>query len=146
MKIEIELKEDIDERKVIIITDVVDAEIEALMERISVERPRMLAGFSGDSVTLLEPGEIIRIYAAAGKVYAVTLEGEYVLRMRLYELENRLELRAFVRISNSEIVNLKKVRKFDLSYAGTIRVDLTNGDNTFVSRRYMGKIKKALGL
>lgn len=146
MKIEIELKKDIDERKVIIVTEAVDAEIEALMERISRERPQMLAGFSDDSVTLLAPEEIIRIYAAAGKVYAVTVDDEFILKMRLYELESRLEQGIFVRVSNSEIVNLRKVRKFDLSYTGTIRVDLVNGDNTFVSRRYIGKIKKALGL
>lgn len=146
MKIEIELKKDIDERKVIIVTEAVDAEIEALMERISRERPQMLAGFSDDSVTLLAPEEIIRIYAAAGKVYAVTVDDEFILKMRLYELESRLGQGIFVRVSNSEIVNLRKVRKFDLSYTGTIRVDLVNGDNTFVSRRYIGKIKKALGL
>lgn len=53
---------------------------------------------------------------------------------------------SFVRISNSEIVNLRRVNNFDLSYAGTIRVSLNNGDTAFVSRRYIPKIKKVLGL
>ena len=49
-------------------------------------------------------------------------------------------------ISNGEIINIKKVKGFDLSFVGTIRVSLTNGTVTYVSRRYVSKIKKLLGL
>ncbi len=52
----------------------------------------------------------------------------------------------FVRISNSEIVNLKKVKNFDLSITGTICVELANDTKTYVSRRYVSKIKKVLGI
>lgn len=46
----------------------------------------------------------------------------------------------------SEIINLKKVRGFDLSFTGTICVSLSNGTVTYVSRRYVAKIKQLLGL
>ena len=61
--------------------------------------------------------------------------------MRLYELEERLDNR-FVRISNSEIVNLKKVKSLDLSFVGTICMELSNGEVSYVSRRYVSKMKK----
>ena len=77
---------------------------------------------------------------------AQTDTGEYVLRLRLYEAEQRLNRHSFVRISNSEIINLKKVKGFDLSFAGTICVTLTNGTVTYVSRRYVAKIKQVLGI
>jgi len=51
-----------------------------------------------------------------------------------------------VRISNSEIINLRKVKAFDLSLAGTIQVSLLNGTVTYVSRRYVPKIKQVLGI
>lgn len=146
MKIEIKLEESTPERKVIIVTDAVDGEIQELMKRISQERPQVLAGFSGDQVALLEQQEILRIYASGGKVFAVTDVGEFTLRLRLYELEERLDKGSFVRISHSEIVNLRRVKNFDLSYAGTIRVTLSNGDTAFVSRRYISKIKQVLGI
>lgn len=146
MKIEIKLEENTPERKVIIVTDAVDGEIQELMKRISQERPQVLAGFSGDQVALLEQQEILRIYASGGKVLAVTDVGEFTLRLRLYELEERLDKGSFVRISHSEIVNLRRVKNFDLSYAGTIRVTLSNGDTAFVSRRYISKIKQVLGI
>ena len=76
----------------------------------------------------------------------MTQQGEYVLRLRLYELEKRLPANQFVRISNSEIINLKKVDHFDLSFTGTICVQLINDAITYVSRRYVSKLKKILGI
>ena len=76
----------------------------------------------------------------------MTGKAEYTLRMRLYEVEERFRRSSFVRISNSEIINLKTVRSFDLCLAGTIRVALKNGEAAYVSRRYVGKIKEALGM
>lgn len=89
---------------------------------------------------------MIRIYLNSGKVVAVTDKGEYILRLRLYEIENLLLTDQFIRISNSEIINLKKVNNFDLSFTGTICVKLSNGVTTYVSRRYIPKLKKILGI
>lgn len=146
MQVEIKIDETVQETKVIIVTDKMDQEVQALMRRITEEQPQALAGFRGDSVALLQPEEIDRIYASSGKVYAATALGEYTLRLRLYELEERLDKGSFVRISNSEIVNLRKVKGFDLSFSGTISVKLSDGSTTFVSRRYVSKIKQVLGL
>nr|WP_330379950.1 LytTR family DNA-binding domain-containing protein [Roseburia intestinalis] len=52
----------------------------------------------------------------------------------------------FIRISNSEIINLKEVKKFDLSFSGTICVSMSDKTVTYVSRRYVRKIKQVLGL
>ena len=78
--------------------------------------------------------------------FSVTDKGEYTVRLRLYELEERLNPHQFVRISNSEIINLKRVNNFDLSFTGTIRVKLSNETVTYVSRRYISKLKKILGI
>lgn len=146
MKIEIKLEENCPETRVVIIAERMTDEITALMQRLAEEAPQGIVGFDGDAVLLLEPAEIVRIYAAVGKVFAVTKEREYALRLRLYEAEERLSGRGFVRISNSEIINLRKAKKFDLSTVGTICVSLSNGDVSFVSRRYVTKIKKTLGI
>ncbi|MBQ1170682.1 MAG: LytTR family transcriptional regulator [Oscillospiraceae bacterium] len=146
MKIEIKIDDTAAETKVIIVTREVTESVQTLVKRLSEEHPKVIAGFSEDTVRLLEQKEILRIYAADGKVFAVTEKGEFTLRLRLYELEERLDKKRFVRISNSEIVNLGKVRGFDLSFSGTIRVSLTNGTSTYVSRRYVSKIKTTLGL
>ena len=146
MRVEIKIDETAKETKVIILTDAMTEEVQALMKRLTDQSPPMLAGFRGDSAALLQEDDILRIYASGGKVYAVTALGEYTLRLRLYELEERLSGGSFVRISHSEMVNLRKVRGFDLSFSGTISVQLADGSTTFVSRRYVSKIKQVLGL
>jgi DNA-binding LytR/AlgR family response regulator len=146
MQIEVKIDASCKEPKVIVVADKMTDEINALLKKLSEEAPQILAGFREGSVTILEQADIIRIYAAAGKVYAAAGSGEYSLRLRLYELEERLNKDRFVRISNSEIINLKKVKGFDLSFSGTICVTLSNETVTYVSRRYVAKIKQVLGI
>lgn len=146
MQVEIKIDNTCKEPRIIVVTDQLTDEIQALIRRLSEESPRILSGFRNDTLEVLDQSDIFRIYASGGKVYAVTAKGEYTLRLRLYELEERLEKDSFVRISNSEIINLKKVKNFDLSFTGTICVSLSDGSVTYVSRRYVNKIKQILGI
>lgn len=146
MKIEIKIDEGCTETKIIVITSKVTEEVNEIVKRLSSEQPQIIAGFKDERATMLEPNQIYRVYASAGKVYAEAENGTHFLRLRLYEAEQRLAKCSFVRISNGEIINLKKVKGFDLSFAGTICVSLSNGTVTYVSRRYVAKIKQLLGL
>jgi DNA-binding LytR/AlgR family response regulator len=146
MKIEIRIDESCKEPKIIIVTGVMTDEINAMIKKLSDEELKMIAGFRDDTVELIDPDTLYRIFAHSGKVLAETEHGEFTLRLRLYEVEERLDSHMFLRISNSEIVNLKKVKSFDLSFAGTICVTLLNGTVTYASRRYVGKIKQTLGM
>lgn len=146
MKIEVKIDEGCAEPKIIVMTNRVTDEINDIVKRLSGEQSQMIAGFRGEQAVVLEPNQIVRVYASNRKVYAETESGTYLLRQRLYEMEQRLAHQSFVRISNSEIINPKKVRGFDLSFAGTICVSLLNGTVTYVSRRYVAKLKQLLGI
>ena len=146
MKIEIQVDESRKEPLVVVYADKVSEEIHALVRRLSQDAPQVLVGFRDDEATILQEETMLRVYAEGGKVLAETMDGLFTLRLRLYELEERLDRTRFVRISNSEIVNLRKVKGFDLSFAGTICVRLQNNAETYVSRRYVAKIKQVLGL
>lgn len=146
MQVEIKIDNTCKEPKLIVVTDKMTDEINTLIRKISEESPQILSGFRNDTLEILEQSDISRIYASAGKVFAVTAKGEYTLRLRLYELEERLDKNCFTRISNSEIINLKKVKSFDLSFSGTICVSMSDGTVTYVSRRYVNKIKQVLGI
>ncbi|MBR3294246.1 MAG: LytTR family transcriptional regulator [Oscillospiraceae bacterium] len=146
MQVEVRIDAAQHEPRVIILTDQMTEDVQNLVRSLTEHGSHLIAGFSEDTVTLLDERELLRIYAASGKVYAVTDKGEYLLRSRLYELEARLAGASFVRISNSEIVNLKRVRHFDLSLAGTICVTLSDGSRSYVSRRFVSKIKNMLGI
>lgn len=146
MQVEIKIDSAYTKPKLIILTDSMTEEINDIVKKLSAHAPQIISGSKDQRIEVLEETDLIRIYANTGKVYAVTSNGEYTLRLRLYEVEERLNPHQFVRISNSEIINLKKVDHFDLNFTGTICVKLSNGTTTYVSRRYVSRIKKILGI
>ena len=145
MQLEVKIDSTCREPKVIILAASMTEEVQAILSKLS-DAPQIISDSKDGKIEVVEPEDLIRVYANAGKVFAVTSKGEYTLRLRLYEVEERLSAYQFVRISNSEIINLKKADHFDLSFTGTICVKLSNGTTTYVSRRYVSKIKKILGI
>ena len=146
MKIEVKIENTYTEPKVVILTDQMTDEVNEIIRKLSEHTPQMIAGFQDDLLKVLDQEEIFHLFTENGRVLARTRDGVYSLRTRMYELEERLDKKNFVRISNSEIINLKKVKAFDLSLSGTILVSLLNGTVTYVSRRYVPKIKQLLGI
>lgn len=148
MKLNVEIDTNIEEPAALITTPRMTEEVTRVVDFISKldDITTVISGIRDDKVELLEQESIYRIYAEDGKVFARTESGLYQVRLRLYELEERLDDSKFVRISNSEIVNLKKVKSLDLSFVGTICMELSNKEVSYVSRRYVSKIKKKLGL
>lgn len=146
MQVEVKIDSSCNEPKIIIQTASVTEEVKHMIEKLSEQAPHIITGSRDGRVTVLDPNGLFRIYAGNGRVFAVTDQGEYTLRLRLYEAEERLDPYQFVRISNSEIINLKKVKHFDLSFTGTICAELEDNTTSYVSRRYVSKIKKILGI
>ena len=142
------LNMNVSEPEALIVTPKMNEEVSKIVDFIEKLNgmTTVISGTKDDKVEILEQDSLIRLYAEGGKIFAVTENGLYQLRLRLYELEERLDAGRFVRISNSEIVNLKKVRSIDLSFAGTICMEMSNRQVSYVSRRYVSKIKKILGL
>ena len=146
LKVEFELDPSCAEPRAVIHAARMTEEVAALIRRLTETPPAFLMGFRDEQAVPLDPAQIIRIYAQAGKVLAETTHGTYTLRHRLCDLETRLDGTVFVRISNSEIISLRHCRGFDLKLTGTICVALTGGIVTYVSRQYMKQIRQALGL
>jgi len=146
VQIEIKIDKNCIEPKIVIMAQSMNEDVKRIVDLLSAETLQLLAGFRNDQLEILDPAKVLRLYAQQGKVIAVTESGEYILRQRLYELEEKLEKDGFIRISNSEIINLRKAKNFDLSLTGSICVRLSDGTITYVSRRYVSKIKQLLGI
>lgn len=144
MKTEIHVDPDCREPKLLLITPELTEKQRRLLALIS--RDTSLPGYRGQRVTQLPLADIYRFYTENSQVLAETETETYTVRLRLYELEENLGETEFIRISQGELINLSLVQQFDLSFSGTIRVELKNGSTTFVSRRYVKKIKQALGI
>lgn len=147
MEVKIQVTPERDVPALILEVPALTPQMEALAQRLAQLDDGVLPGFQEDRAFLLETSALTCLYAQDKGVFARTETGEvYSLRFRLYELEQRLDSRTFVRISHSEMVNLKKVTALDLTLGGTIKMSLADGTACYASRRYVKKIKQALGL
>lgn len=146
MKLEINIVPKIKETIVKIFADSMNSDVllvQSILESSSVNR---LVGFKDDEVSLLEDKDIVRFFTDDKKIFAQTLNGDYLIRLRMYELEERFRSNTFIRISQGELVNLDYIKKLDLSFKGTIALEFSTGDISYVSRRSLKAFKNALGL
>lgn len=146
MEIEIKLDETCKTPKIIILTDKVNDEVSEIVQRLKSNSREIVSGMKEGCIEIIKSAQIVRIYSSNKKVIIKTESEEFLSKQRLYEFEEILDNKTFVRISNSEIVNLKKIKNLDLSLSGTICVKFLNGETTFASRRYVSKLKNILGI
>ncbi len=95
---------------------------------------------------LLNIKEVVRFYALDKKVYLTYNNEDYVVKYYLYELEEKLDKNMFMRVSNSEIMNINYIESLDTSFSGSIKVKTKTGVITYVSRSYLKEFKKILNL
>ena len=85
-------------------------EIERLVIQDSM--PDQLPGYTDDEITMLEISEIECFAVEHDKTFAVYRDGrKYLIRKRLYELENMLPS-YFEKISKSAVANRKKICRY----------------------------------
>ena len=144
MEIEIKVDKNINEPKIIIQTDKITKEITDIYDKLNGEINKKIKAYKNDKMYLLNEKDIESIYAEDGKVYARYNNEKYLLKSRLYEIENLLDKKTFIRISHSEIINIEKVKNIDFKITGTILFNFYDGNTAYVSRRYIKKIKEFL--
>lgn len=146
MKVEIQIDERCTSPTIIIRAAAMTAEIADLVRKLSQDARQTLPARKGEEIYLLAPQEVVRIYTESERLWLRSKDEIYALRGRLYEWEAQLEGAGFVRISHSELVNCRWIQSLDVSISGAISLRLKNADVAFVSRRYVERIKRHLGL
>ena len=122
-----------------------DEAVTELMARISGQPPDMLMAFDGyGKVCAIQAEEIISASADGRLVNLVTKDGCWFTRQTLQNLEDTLDSQRFLRISRFEIINLSHVLQYDFTFAGTLRIELTGGMETWASRRCIPAIRRRL--
>ena len=109
----------------------------------SLDSNHRLKGKKDGETYLIEPDAISRIYIENRQVLAETTQGEYHLGLRLYQVLEKLPSH-FLKISQSEIVNLKEIERFNITPNGLVEIHLKNKETTYSSRRYLKAIKEKL--
>ena len=122
-----------------------DGAVTELIEKLSGQPPDALTVFDGYGNMRSLPVKDIILASVEGKlVNLVTPDGSWFTRQTLQSLEAALDKKRFVRISRYELVNLDKVLRYDFTIAGTLRIELTGGMETWASRRCIPVIRRKL--
>ena len=93
MRLNIKIDANYEEPEALITTAHMTEEVSRIADYISgtEDTTTIISGIKDGKVNLLAQEEITRIYAEDGKVFAKTERSLYQFRLRLYELEERLD-------------------------------------------------------
>jgi len=87
---------------------------------------------------------IFYIEAVDNKVFIYTDGNVYEAKQKLYELEEILKEKHFLRISKSMLLNLMKVTSIKPGLNGRFIAVLNSDEKVIISRKYVPQLKEAL--
>ena len=146
MNVEVKIDEKYQTPKIEIYTNKLTNELSNMIDTLYTISNQKLKVYKDYKVYFLAQKDIESIYSEDGKIYVRCNEELYITKERLYELETILDKAIFTRISNSEIANFDKVKNIDFKIVGTMILNFKSGRKSYVSRRYIPKIKEFLNL
>ena len=135
------------EPKVNILTKSKTKQVESIINSIENAQENeypYLTGYIDGKAEFISQRDIVRVYIENRKIIIETAEKLYYTKKNLTMLESILNPSRFVRISQSEIINLYKVIHFEFNIAGTIGVEMENSKKTWVARSRVKSIKNII--
>lgn len=138
---------DITEPYVVIHTGEITPQIQKLaayIQNMGTAASAAIAVYDEDNIVIVSPEEIYMIVSQGRYVNVYCKDNEYLSKKCLYEFENILQ-NNFIRISKTTLVNLQQIKRVEPSFNGMLVV-LKNGRKDYISRKYLPKFKKSLGI
>ena len=107
-------------------------------------RQGMLSGTLDGRQYAVAVSEIMYIESVDNRTFIYTESKVYESKQRIYELEDILKPKHFLRISKAALVNLMKISSVKPALGGRFSAVLSNGEEIIISRNYVSDLKKTL--
>lgn len=88
--------------------------------------------------------DVFYIESVDDRVFIYTKDKEYETKQRIYELEEMLREKHFLRVSKSTLLNLMKVSSIKPALNSRFIAELFSGEQVVISRKYVPDLKNAL--
>ena len=99
-----------------------------------------------DELKILSYDDIYYFEAMGNDVFGITKDKKYKVKEKLYELEERLETKGFIRVSKCFVVNIVKVDRIISWFNSKLILKLIDmNEEVYVTRKYLNNFKKYLG-
>ena len=107
-------------------------------------RQGQLTGTADDRMYEIAVSDIFYIESVDNKTFIYCKNREYETKQKLYELEEILREKLFLRVSKSVLLNLMKVSSIKPALNSRFTAVLFSGEQVIISRKYVPELKKAL--
>ena len=77
-------------------------------------------------------------------LFIYTSNDSYEIRLKLYELEDMMKGKSFLRVQKSMLLNLMKIKSIKPALSGRYTALLKNGEEIVISRTYVADLKTTL--
>lgn len=145
MKITIQDLPEGEEDEIIIRCRTVDEQLLKLIYGLRSAQEKLTL-IKGDKLFQVQPSQVYYFEAVDNRVFAYLEKEVCETKLKLYELEKRLEGTDFFRASKSTIINLAKVKNISPAFNGRFEACMKNEEKLIVSRQYVPILKAKLGL
>jgi len=108
------------------------------------DNKNVIVATKNNEIFLLKTNDILYFFSDDKYNYAKTEEGIFKIKEKLYEIEEKYSKIKFIRISSAYIININKVKSFDVSQIGSIVAKMEDGNNILVSKRRIKEVKEFL--
>lgn len=90
--------------------------------------------------------DVLYFESVNNRTFLYTANDVMEVKLRLYELETFLSEKDFIRISKSQIVNINKIKALKPELNRTILATMCNGEQLYISRKYVKAIRNVLAI
>ena len=123
----------------------IDDEIKRLKNHIELFDKKLYAK-KDNKMFFVNSSDILYFDSVDNRTFLYTEDDVMEIKQRLYELEVSLSDKDFVRISKSQIVNINKIRSLKPELNRTILATMSNGEQLYISRKYVKVIRNMLSI
>lgn len=143
---EIQIMEHMDDTlKVLIQCKKADDEVLRLKTHIELFDNKLYAKRDNE-YCFIKASEVLYFEAVDNRTFLYTKEDVLEIRQKLYELEDCLSEKDFIRISKSIIVNINQIHSLKPELNRTILATMCSGERLSISRKYVPAVRKLLSI
>ena len=119
--------------------------VEEIEKIVSINSINIIGTYENEIIKI-NPIEVSCFISENNKVFALIGDKKYQIKYRLYQLEEMDFNKYYIKINQSCYANIKKIKKFESTIGGSLKVIFNNNYIDYISRRELKNVKERMGL
>ena len=107
---------------------------------------KYIAGKKNETMSLIPFDEVVFFESFNNDTFCLTLNEKYSIKEKLYQLEEMLIFKDYIRINKSMLVNIHMISEIIPWIGSKFILEMKNGTKLDVNRTYYSDFKKKIGL